>query len=377
MPTVLKHATIYTGVSEIKDGYLRFEDKILAVGPMKNFQPTANDEFVIDLAGKIVVPGFIDIHSHGGYGLDMMDAEPGKIAQLAQKMAQEGITSYFATTMTQSPANIKKALIAARKAMELTPLIQGIHLEGPFICETFKGAQPLEHIINPSATLMAEWNELAGGQIKLVTYAPEVAGAREFEDYCLNNQIVLSIGHSNATRAELQQANATHITHFYNAQRPLKHREPGVVGHGFLEDNIYCELIVDGLHVKPEMIKLAYQIKGPERLEIITDAMRAKGLGDGESELGGQKVFAKAGQARLASGNLAGSVLQFDQAFANMIKFTGCSIGEAVQMSSVNQAREFGLTNKGTLEIGKDADLNILDQQLVLQSTYSNGELVN
>ena len=202
-----------------------------------------------------------------------------------------------------------------------------------------------------------------------MTYAPEHSTSPAFEKYLLEHGIVPSVGHSNATREQMKHSKASHVTHLYNAQREFKHREPGVTGHALLEDNIYCELIADGFHVCPDMIKLAYELKGPDKIELVTDSMRAKGMPEGVSELGGQKVIVKDKQARLETGNLAGSVLRYEDAFKNIIRFTGCSIADAVKMTSGNQAKEFGLVKKGKLAPGMDADLNILDQDLKLVST--------
>ena len=166
---------------------------------------------------------------------------------------------------------------------------------------------------------------------------------------------------------------ATHVTHLYNAQREFKHREPGVTGHAMLEDDMYCELICDGFHIVPDMLRLAFEQKGADKIELVTDSMRAKGIPEGESELGGQKVIVKDKQARLESGNLAGSVLTFNDAFKNAISFMNCTIEDAVKMSSVNQATEFGLDDKGTLEVGKDADLNIMNSTLDVERVYSYG----
>ena len=376
MTTVLTHATIYTGHEVIRDGYLRFDQQLQAVGPMSDYQPASSDEARIDLAGQTVVPGFIDVHSHGGYGYDAMDGNADQIDAMVQQMtANEGVTTYFATTMTQSHQNIAAALQAVHQAATTNPVIQGIHLEGPFVSPVFKGAQPEEYIEAPDLTAFKAWNELAGGMIKVVTYAPENPGSREFERYCLAHGIVLSVGHSNATRAEMKHSLATHVTHLYNAQRGLQHREPGVTGHALLEANLYTEMIADGFHVYPDMIKLAYELKGADRMELVTDSMRAKGMPEGTSELGGQTVIVKDKQARLTNGHLAGSVLRFPDAFKNIIQFTGCSIADAVQMSSGNQAREFNLTQKGSLTVGKDADLNVLDSDLNLQMTFSLGRL--
>ena len=372
---VLVNGTVYTGETKIDNGYVRFNQEILAVGKMEDFVQEEKDE-VVDISGEIIVPGFIDIHSHGGYGIDNMDANPEKINQMIEQMFQEGITSYFSTTMTQSYENIEASLKGIAKAAETNPVIQGIHVEGPFISAVFKGAQPEEYIRIPDAETMKKWDEISGGRVRLVTYAPETSDATEFEKVCQENDIVLSAGHTNATREQMKQSKAKHITHLYNAQRGLHHREPGVTGHAFLDEDTYVEVIADGFHIHPEMVKMAYKMKGPERIAIITDAMRAKGMPDGESELGGQKVIVKDKQARLESGSLAGSVLEFQDAFKNIMEFTGCSIEDAVKMSSVNQAREFNLTKKGILSPRKDADMVLLSQELTVQQTISYGKVV-
>ncbi|NME42507.1 N-acetylglucosamine-6-phosphate deacetylase [Lactobacillus agilis] len=374
MATVLKHAKIYTGTEVIADGYIRFDKEIQALGPVSDYQVASGDQ-VVDLAGKVIVPGFIDVHCHGGYSFDTMDGDAAGLDEMVNDMVKDGVTTIFPTTMTQSPQNIKQALEAVAKVAKQNPVIQGIHLEGPYISPVFKGAQPEEYIKAPDVKQMAEWNQAADHLIRLVTYAPEHETAREFEEYCLANKIVPSVGHSNATREQMHASKASHVTHLYNAQREFKHREPGVTGHAMLENDMYCELIADGFHVCPDMIKLAYELKGADKLELITDSMRAKGMPEGISELGGQKVIVKDKQARLESGNLAGSVLTYDDAFVNIMKFTGCSVQEAIKMSSLNQAKEFGLSQKGSLEVGKDADLNVFDFDWNLKATYSYGRL--
>lgn len=375
MANVLTNVTVYTGEEKIEDAFIRFSEEILVIGKMSDYKKEAADQEK-DASGKIILPGFIDVHSHGGYSYDNMDGDSEEINQMIQEMYKEGITSYFATTMTQSYENIDKALIAINKAAKKNPVIQGIHLEGPFVSTVFKGAQPEQYIRVPDAKQMEKWNKLSGNRIRLVTYAPETSDASAFEDYCINHNIVLSIGHSNATRAQLMDAKASHITHLYNAQRGLHHREPGVTGHAFLEDSIYAEMIVDGYHIHPDMVNLAYKVKGPDRIEVITDSMRAKGLPDGESELGGQKVIVKNNQARLEDGTLAGSVLTYNDAFKNIMAFTGCSIEDVVKMTSGNQAREFGLTKKGSLKAGNDADMVLMNHDFDVEHTFSFGEMV-
>ncbi|WP_349532664.1 N-acetylglucosamine-6-phosphate deacetylase [Leuconostoc citreum] len=374
MAKLLKNIDLYTGYQHIADAYVRFTDVIQDVGYMVDFSEQADDELIAEATGRLVVPGFIDVHKHGGYGLDTMDGDPDKLNSMVNLMVTEGITSLFPTTITQSPENIERALVTINQVAKKNPVIQGIHLEGPFINKVFMGAQPEEYIINPNTALLKKWYALSGERIRLVTYAPENGGIPDFEAFMLAHHIVPSIGHSNATRAQLCHSRATHITHLYNAQRPLHHREPGVTGHGMIEEAITGELIADGFHITPDMLELAFRLKGAQRLELITDSMRAEGLGDGISELGGQKVTVKDKQARLDNGHLAGSVLAYDDAFRNIQTMTSASIQDAVQMSSVNQALEFGLTQKGHLAIGKDADFNLFNKKdMRLQATYSMG----
>lgn len=374
MAKLLKNIDLYTGYQHIADAYVRFTDVIQDVGYMVDFSEQADDELIAEATGRLVFPGFIDVHKHGGYGLDTMDGDPDKLNNMVNLMVTEGITSLFPTTITQSPENIERALVTINQVAKKNPVIQGIHLEGPFINKVFMGAQPEEYIINPNTALLKKWYALSGERIRLVTYAPENGGIPDFEAFMLAHHIVPSIGHSNATRAQLCHSRATHITHLYNAQRPLHHREPGVTGHGMIEEAITGELIADGFHITPDMLELAFRLKGAQRLELITDSMRAEGLGDGISELGGQKVTVKDKQARLDNGHLAGSVLAYDDAFRNIQTMTSASIQDAVQMSSVNQALEFGLTQKGHLAIGKDADFNLFNKKdMRLQATYSMG----
>ncbi|WP_208560813.1 N-acetylglucosamine-6-phosphate deacetylase [Marinilactibacillus kalidii] len=374
MTTVYKNAQIYTGESFIENGYVRFTNEIVGLGKMDAYQEQDQDE-VVDMNGQILVPGFIDVHSHGGYGVDNMDGSAEEISEMTKKMLSEGITSYFPTTMTQSDKKIEAAMAQIEKAAEMNPMIQGIHLEGPFLSVAHKGAQPEKFIEVADKEKIEKWNDISGGRIKLVTYAPETGDVSSFEAYCEENDIVLSVGHSDAKYQALKESGATHVTHLFNGQRGLHHREIGVSGFGLLEEGVTVEMIVDGFHIAPEMVKLAYKAKGAEGIELITDAMRAKNAPEGESELGGQKVVVKDKQARLEDGTLAGSVLTYIDAFRNMIKFSGCSIEEAVKMSSSNQAEEFKLDRKGSLMLSKDADIVVLTEDLALVQTILGGEI--
>ena len=342
---------------------------------MEDFVEKGDDEEFVTV-GNILIPGFIDVESDGGYGKDNMDALPEEISSMVNKMAaEEGITTYFCTTMTQTYDKIEAAMKNIASAAEKNPIIQGIHVEGPFISEKYKGAQDASFIKKPDEKTLEVWNKISGGLIRIVTYAPEEADA-QFEAWCEEHKVVLSAGHSNAVYKELVQSRASHITHLYNAQRGLNHREPGVTGYGLLTPGVKAEIICDGIHIVPEMVRLAYEIKGSRGIELITDSMRAKGMPEGLSELGGQKVYVKDGTARLEDGTIAGSVLTFIKAFRNIMDFTGASLEEAVQMSSVNQAEEFGLEQKGRLAEGKDADILVLNGEYELKSTFSRGKLI-
>ncbi|MBS4218941.1 N-acetylglucosamine-6-phosphate deacetylase [Bacillus sp. FJAT-49711] len=371
---VIINATIYPGGSEkpIKNGYIRFAQQIIQIGEMDSYQGQLG-EIVTDAAGKMIIPGMIDIHIHGGYGVDTMDADPDKMMFLSEKLLSEGVTSFFATTITQEHANISEALKAVKVAMDRGSSIEGVHLEGPFINVKRAGAQPPEYIIDPDIELFLKWHGESGEQIKLVTYAPELQGGEEFEQVMVGRGIVPSVGHSDAVREELRNSAASHATHLYNGMRGLHHREAGVAGHALLKDDIQVEIIADGIHITPDMIDLAYRMKGAGKISLISDAMMAKGMQPGEYELGGQKVIVHEGEARLENGSLAGSVLKMDEAFRNIISFTGCSITEAVQMTSSNQAREFGLEAKGFLAREKDADFVIMNDELHVEKTYRLG----
>ncbi|ASI34464.1 MULTISPECIES: N-acetylglucosamine-6-phosphate deacetylase [unclassified Exiguobacterium] len=371
--TVIINANIYTGQTVIEKGFIRFEETISELGDMTKYVPVA-EEGVLDLEGKQLIPGMIDVHIHGGYDVDTMDADKKGLMRLSQAMLAEGVTSFFATTITQDWSQITRALEAARQVMETeTTTIEGIHLEGPFINPDYAGAQPLDYIVEPDVEQFLKWQQAAGGQIKLVTYAPERPGARAFEEAVRLTGAVPSAGHTDATYEQNEQGNVVHGTHLYNQMRALHHREPGTVGYCLLNPAVRAEIIPDGIHSAKEMVDFAYRMKGASRLTVITDAMRAKGLPEGQYELGGQAVDVKDGAARLASGNLAGSVLTMDQALRNIIAFTGCSLEEAVRMTSINQAEEFGLTKKGVLEIGKDADFVVLDESLFVERTIHRG----
>lgn len=370
---VITNVKIYTGENVIENGFIKFNEKIQEIDTMDKIK--LEDEEIIDGQGQIIIPGMIDIHIHGGYDIDAMDGDSDSIISLGEKLLEEGVTTFFPTTMTQSIEVINKSLIACKEAFELSDSVGGVHLEGPFINKEWKGAQPEEYVLIPNVEQLMKWNELSGNHISLVTYAPEVEGASKFEKVFEESNIVGSSGHTGAYYQDFENKNVRHATHLYNQMRGLHHREPGVVGYALMTPGVKAEIITDGIHIHPEMVKFAYKMKGAKDLCVITDAMRAKGLIDGEYELGGQAVYVKNNRATLEDGTLAGSVLKMDDAFRNVIKFTDCTIEEAVLMTSINQAEEFNLTTKGILSTGKDADFVVMNTDLYIQRTIKLGNI--
>lgn len=328
-----------------------------------------------------VVPGFIDAHIHGAMGADVMDADADGLARIAAYLPREGTTSFLATTMTASSSALDAAM-ATLADFESAPGaadMLGVHLEGPFVNPDKAGAQPVEHIVAPDIMAFDRWQAVSGGRIKVVTLAPEQPGGDALIAHLARLGVRASIGHSSCSAAGAEAAitaGVTRGTHLYNAMDGLHHREPGAACALLTDSRARSEIIPDGLHVTPAMVKLAYHAAGRDRLMAITDAMRAKGLGDGDYELGGQPVAVENGQARLADGTLAGSVLTFDAGFRHMLDFTGCDLADAVAMTSTNAADSLGVgERKGRLSAGHDADLVVLDADLQVQLTVCRGRV--
>jgi N-acetylglucosamine-6-phosphate deacetylase len=382
---LLKGIQIYSEGKWIENGYIKIKDqKIVEVGMAENL--SLQEEFeVLDLPLQYkAVPGFIDVHIHGANGADTMDATREALDIMTQALPGEGTTSFLATTMTQEEKQIEKALVNAGEYIKdhQTPgkaEILGIHLEGPFVNPKKAGAQPIQYIIEPNLELFKKWEQLSGQTIKLVTLAPEQSGGLEMVRYLKANGMIASIGHTDATYEEVLNAietGANHVTHLYNQMRGLHHREPGVVGAAFLKEELKAELIVDGVHVHPEMVKLAYKQKGKTGLILITDSMRAKCLKNGHYDLGGQDVTVQNGKAVLSDGTLAGSILKLGKGVKNIMAFTGCGLEDAVEMAAVNPAKQLNVFDrKGTISEGKDADLVILDENYDIYMTLCRGQV--
>jgi len=336
------------------------------------------DEVIIPNTVKYIVPGFIDQHIHGALGKDTMDNTVEAIEKISFGLLREGTTSFIPTTMTYDNKVLEEVLEKIYIAMESAKgaNVLGTHLEGPFISKDFIGAQNPNYVCLPNINLFNEINKKK--TVEIVTYAPENDSNFDLTRYLSNNNIIASVGHSAASCEIVSEAiknGLTNFTHFHNASSGHHHREPGVVTAGFLNEGVMVELIVDGIHLDPDVVKTTYKVKGGENIILITDSMRAKGCSDGSYDLGGQEVIKIGSEARLEDGTLAGSVLEMNVAIKNMINFSGCQIEEAFLMASHNPAKYLGLNNKGLLKEGFDFDVTCLDEDFNVIQTYVGGVL--
>lgn len=334
----------------------------------------------INAEGNLISPGLMDIHFHGYQGYDIMSSDPQDLISLAQKITANGVTSFLATTNTAPLSSIESALDTIRKLKNKNiegAEILGAHLEGPFLSPLVPGAQDPSSIIPPSF----EWLEPYTDLVYMITIAPEVPGALSFIDQvCSQTNITVSMGHTNATYEETLlgiKAGISHATHFFNAMTGLHHRNPGVVGAVLSSNHVTCELIADTIHVHPGLFSLLLKTKGAEDLVLITDCVPPAELPDGTYLKGDRWIESKDGQIRLPDGTLSGSSLRLNQGVKNFKQHTNCSISEAIQLASLNPAKVIGLDNKkGSLELGKDADIAIFDVNFNTLLTFVNGNLV-
>ncbi|WP_262481832.1 N-acetylglucosamine-6-phosphate deacetylase [Bacillus sp. CH30_1T] len=376
---------IYAEDTVYEKGFIKIENgKITEMGDRS--QLTDSEEYkVISLPhGYSVVPGMIDIHIHGVNGADTMDATREALDTMTGTLPKEGTTSFLATTMTEASGAIEKALKATADYMSNHQRggqaeILGLHLEGPFINPDKAGAQPLNRIQKPNVEVFKNWHALSGENIKLVTLAPELDDEYELIRYLKENGIVASVGHSSATYDQVGEAidaGLSHVTHLFNQMSGLHHREPGIVGASFLRKELMVELISDGIHVRPEVVQLAFDQITDERLILITDSMRAKCLKNGKYDLGGQMVTVKDGKALLDEDTLAGSVLKMRDAFTNIQEFTTGDIRSAIKMTAENPAKQLNVFDrKGSLAPRKDADIVILDENKDVYTTICKGKI--
>lgn len=363
----------------ILEGYtLIHGEKIEAVIPSDQLSDLSGME-VYDGGGSCLSPGLIDIHIHGLAGADTMDGSRESLRTMAGVIAKQGVTAFVPTTMTAESAAIDRAVSAVRQWQQDPgegAEILGVHLEGPFISKQFKGAQNPAFIKFPDYKLVAPWLDVA----RIITLAPEAEGAEEFIRQVLeNSSAILSIGHSDADlnkALSAYKAGVRHITHCFNAMKPLHHRAPGVVGAA-LGWPFSTEIICDDVHVDPGFYQGFLNIKGLDRVVLITDCMQAGCLPEGSYTLGGQAVHVKGGACRLTDGTLAGSTLQLNQALRNVKRATELNMPQLVRLASRNPASVLGiLDQRGTLEVGKLADFFLHDEEFNVARTVGRGTVI-
>lgn len=380
-PLVLKNVKLVTPDGVLEDGWMKLSNgRIEALG--SGTAPTASDGAeVVDGNGSWVVPGFIDVHVHGGAGHDFMDADEEGLRAITRFHASHGTTGILATSLTASRDELTDVLDRVSRFMaEPMPYAQvlGVHFEGPFVSDKWKGAQNPDYILPPQPEWLEEWVRRYPGVIRLQTLAPESDGALDYIERLNSHGIVPACGHTDATYDQIIAAadrGLRHAVHTFNAMRPYHHREPGTVGAVLTDDRIMAEVIADGQHVHAAGIELLRRAKGPNRVILVTDAMAAAGMPDGDYHLGELPVTMTCGVARLThSGNLAGSTLTMIGAFRHMVREIGVPLADASRMASGNPARQLGIESvTGTLEIGKRADVLLLSDQLELERVWIGG----
>ncbi|AWX57734.1 N-acetylglucosamine-6-phosphate deacetylase [Brevibacillus brevis] len=367
---------LHNGLVVVGNGTISYAGKADAYGK-------ALPDHVMTVEDGWICPGFVDMHMHGIDGYDTMDGTPESLQAISTALARHGVTSFLATTMTAPYDQLEKVLVnIAQNSREGLPGAQaiGIHLEGPWINPRYKGAQKEENIAIPKLDAVQKLYGLSEGLIKVVTIAPEQPEALEAIAWLKERDVIVSAGHTGATFAQATEAvdaGVRHFTHCFNAMTGLHHREPGVVGAAMYHEQLSTELIADGIHVHPAVMKILYRVKTAERLALVSDSMRAAAMGEGTYDLGGQEVHVQDNQAKLADGTLAGSILTLNRAVGNMVTLSGVSLPDAVEMASLTPASILGIgERKGRLAVGYDADITVLNSQFDVTMTFVAGKEV-
>lgn len=370
---------ILEGNRVLPDGRLETVRVVLSGGSIHAVTPYQSTDSTL----PFIMPGFIDVHVHGGGGADTMDATEQAFTTMTRTHAAHGTTTLLLTTVTSTPEAVDAVLPAVQNYMQPSSndrpgaAVAGVHLEGPFIHPDRKGAHDPACIIPPDLALAERW--FSTGVVKMITMAPDLAGADTVIQSAADRGIIVSAGHTQANADHIRRAKQfglSHVTHLCNAMRPFLHRDVGPIGAVISDDELTGDLISDGFHLDPSMVKALTRTIDPHRLLLITDGIRAVDMPEGQYELGSFTVTVHNGQCTLPDGTLAGSVLTMEQAVHRAHRFSGLSLWTIQQMASENPARKLGLSRKGRIEPGYDADLVLLDDAFRVLETYVGGQQV-
>lgn len=375
---LIQNAQIVTPAGLIPKGWLRVEgQKIVHIAA----GDAPETETAIDAQGNYLLPGFIDVHVHGGVGHEAMDATPEAIQHMARFYAQHGVTSFLATTWTDTRKRIQAALETIAALVGTQPdgaTLLGAHVEGPYLNPEKCGAQNLSYIRRADREEALAWLDL--NVVRLLALAPEYEENHWLIEACVKRGITVSAAHTSARYADMQKAvslGLTQTTHTYNAMTPLSHREPGVVGAAMTMPELRCELIADNIHVHPAAMNILYQTKGADKIILITDAVRGAGMPEGDYTIDERTITVKDGAVRLPDGTLAGSILTMETALCNLMRATGDSISTLWRTASLNAAQAIGVADrKGSLEVGKDADFVLVNPYVEVLLTVAEGRIV-
>ena len=386
MRTLLTAEKLVNGTSLLDHPVIAIEDgRIASIDSRRSSGelPVSAGFEVLDFPGATLAPAFFDVHIHGAAGHDVMEATPQALKTMGSLLAAHGTGSYLATTVTapldatlRSLEGLAKLLAHPPQEAESVAWPIGIHLEGPFLSHAKRGVHPPDLLLAPDIQVFDKLYEAAEGHVRLMTLAPELPGALELASHATARGVRISLGHSNATAAETRAgiaAGGVSATHTFNAMRALDHREPGILGVVLTTDSLFAEIICDGIHNTPEMVKIWWRCKGPERALLVTDAMSATGMPDGEYSLAGLKIQVANGKASFGD-VLAGSVLTLDRALSNFLAFTGASLENGLRLLTANPAAMTGFSDKtGTLAAGHPANLVAVNATGKLVASFVNG----
>ena len=376
MKTLIKNCRIVSPGVDIPEGQIVIEDKRIVYAGV-SLADVPSDCNIIDANGAIAVPGFIDIHSHGRSNFDFCDCTEEAFATIGRGKLEDGVTGFLATSLSVSYDDLRLLCQQAeqyKKNITDGATLLGVHLEGPFFNPPCAGAQNPAYLKNPEIGIIDELNAIS--PVLKVSYSPELPGALEFTKALTERGIMPSGGHTEADYDCFEQHRAAgmkHLTHFCNVMTPVHHLRFGMVGAGLMDDDVYVEMICDGVHLCDQMIALIAKLKGPERMMLITDAMRASAMPDGEYTLGGLPVIVKDGCARLTTGPVAGSTLRYFNGLKRLVRVTGLPLSEAIRATSLNQAESLGIKDRGKLEKNYIADIVLLNQNFDVLTTICEG----